>query len=115
MKLFLKVLFTVLFGTIVFTVVSTSIESNLFTEWNFLATIPWMKATLIDFYINTIVIFIWICYRETSIIIKIIWLAALILLGSMAATAYVLIQLFRLSPSESARNAFLITAEYETK
>ncbi|MFA7229625.1 MAG: DUF1475 family protein [Melioribacteraceae bacterium] len=108
MKYFLIALFSTLFVYIVYTVISTSIESNLFKEWNFLASIPWMKATLIDFYINTVVIYVWVSFRENSWTARILWLPGFVLLGSIATTLYVLIQLFKLDENEPVINAFLL-------
>jgi hypothetical protein len=92
----------------VYTVISTSIESNLFKEWDFLASIPWLKATLIDFYINTVVIFVWMAFREKSWLARILWLLGFVLLGSIVTTAYVLVQLFKLDKNEPVINAFLL-------
>jgi hypothetical protein len=108
MKNFLIAVFSILFIYIVYTVISTSIESNLFTEWDFLASIPWMKATLIDFYINTVVIFVWMAFREKSWLARILWLLGFVLLGSIATTFYVLVQLFKLDKTEPVINAFLL-------
>lgn len=109
MKNVLIAIFGLLFIYMIYTIVVTSLESNLFTEWGFLATIPWMTATLIDFYINTIVIFTWIAFREKHLAKSIIWLIALCLLGSVASTLYILIQLFKLKPDEEVSNAFLLS------
>ena len=111
MKNFLIVIFSILFLVIVYTVITTSYESNLFKDWDFLASIPWMKATLVDFYINTVVIFVWLAFRERSWTVRIIWLILFVFLGSMATTMYVLIQLFKLKKDEPVRNAFLISGE----
>ena len=108
MKYLLISIFIVLFVYMVYTTISTSITSNLFAEWNFLASIPWMKATLIDFYINTAVIFTWIAFRENKWPIRILYLILLVSLGSMASTLYVLIQLFKLDNNEPVINAFLM-------
>ncbi|MCX6170229.1 MAG: DUF1475 family protein [Ignavibacteriales bacterium] len=108
MKNFLIAVFSILFIYIVYTVISTSIESNLFKEWDFLASIPWMKATLIDFYINTVVIFVWMAFREKSWLARILWLLGFVLLGSIATTFYVLVQLFKLDKNEPVINAFLL-------
>lgn len=83
-------------------------ESSLFRQWDFLASIPWMKATLIDFYINTIVIFVWVSFREKSWTVRILWLSGFVLLGSIITTLYVLVQLFRLDKDEPVVNAFLL-------
>jgi hypothetical protein len=92
----------------VYTTISTSFASNFFKEWNFLASIPWMKATLIDFYVNTVVIFTWIAFRESKWSLRILYFILLVCLGSMASTLYVLIQLFKLDNNEPVINAFLI-------
>ncbi|MBU1100792.1 MAG: DUF1475 domain-containing protein [Bacteroidetes bacterium] len=107
MKNILITIFGFLFIYIIYTIVATSLESNLFTEWDFLASIPWMQATLIDFYINTIVIAVWVAFKEKHITKTIVWFIAFCLLGSAATTFYVLLQLFKLSADEPVSNAFL--------
>jgi len=89
-----------------YTVISTSIQSNLFKQWDFLGSIPWMQATLWDFYANVTVIFLWVCYKEDSIPLRILWLILLVTLGSIASCAYVLIQLFKLEPGEGLKEFF---------
>lgn len=75
--------------------VVTSLESNLFEEWNALAAIPWMRATLIDFYFNILIISAWVIYRENLSIRSLIWVLSFVLLGSIATAFYVFIQLCR--------------------
>jgi predicted permease len=103
---FLKVFFSVLFVWMCYTVITTSIQSNLFTQWNFLGSIPWMRATLWDFYANVAVIFLWVCYKEKSYLLKFLWLILLVALGSIASCAFVLIQLFRLKTNEGLKELF---------
>ena len=102
----LKVIFSILFVWVCYTVISTSIKSNLFEQWDFLGTIPWMRATLWDFYTNVTFIFVWICFKERSIALKILWLILLVCLGSIATCGYMLIQLFRLKPGEGLPQLF---------
>ncbi len=102
----LKVIFSGLLVWMCYVVISTSLHSNLFEQWNFLGGIAWMRATLWDFYANVTVIFVWVCYKEKSIGLKILWLLLLVCLGSIASCAYVLIQLFRLKPGEGLREFF---------
>jgi len=102
----LKIFFSVLFLWMCYTVISTSLNSNLFKEWHFLGSIPWMRATLWDFYANVIVIYLWIWYKEKTFAPKIIWLILLVALGSIASCAYVLIQLFKLKPGEGLKEFF---------
>lgn len=102
----LKLFFGALFIWMCYVVISTSMSNNLFKEWGFLGSIPWMRATLWDFYANVAVIFFWLCYKEKSIGLKIIWLILLVALGSIASCAYVLIQLFKLKPGEGLKELF---------
>jgi len=102
----LKIIFSLLFVWMCYVVISTSINSNLFTNWDFLGNIPWMQATLWDFYANVFVIFVWVCYKEKTIALKIVWLVLLVTLGSIASCAFVLIQLFRLKPNEGLKELF---------
>jgi hypothetical protein len=97
---FLKVLFTALCAYMIYVVISTSIESNLFKEWSYLGSIPWMRATLFDFYTNTVVLFAWVAYKERNLGIKALWLILFVGLGSIAVTFYVLLQLFKLKRGE---------------
>lgn len=103
---FLKVLFSLLLVWMCYTVISTSINSNLFSQWDFLGSIPWMRATLWDFYTNVTVIFVWLCYKENQLYLKLIWLVLLATLGSIASCAYILIQLFKLKPGEGLKELF---------
>ena len=103
---FLKILFGMVWLWMCYAVISTSIAHNLFSEWNYLGSIAWMRATLWDFYANILVIFVWICFRERNTGLKILWLVLLFCLGSIASCGYVLIQLFRLKKGEGLKELF---------
>lgn len=96
----LKFIFSVILVWISYQVIMTSLESNLFKEWDFLGSIPWMRATLWDFYANLFVIYLWVLYKERSVAVKILWLVLLSCLGSIATCIYMLIQLFKLKEGE---------------
>lgn len=100
----LKIIFLLLLSWITYTVICTSLESNLFTEWDNLGNIPWMRATLWDFYANAFVIYLWILYKERNTGIKLLWLVLLFCLGSIATCVYVLIQLFKLKPGQDIKD-----------
>jgi hypothetical protein len=99
----LKVVGVAVFGWMVYIVVSTSLQSNLIKEWDHLAGIPWMLATLWDFYANALVLYLWICYKERSLGQRIVWLILTFLPGSIATAGYWLIQLFRLKQGEGLK------------
>lgn len=99
----LKIVFIAILVWVTYQVVMTSLESNLFKEWDFLGSIPWMRATLWDFYANLFVIYLWVLYKERSIGIKLLWLVLLFCLGSIGTCVYMLIQLFKLKPDEGVQ------------
>jgi len=99
----LKIFFSLLLLWMCYQVINTSLHSNLFKEWGFLGSIPWMRATLWDFYANVTVIFLWVCYKENNVVFSIIWLILLVALGSIATCAYVLLQLFKLKPNDGLK------------
>ena len=91
----------------VYIVISTSLKSNLFTEWDYLMSIPWMQATLWDFYANMLLIALWVIYKEKKIWKSILWLILFFLLGSIGTILYVLVQLFSLKKEESFETLLL--------
>jgi len=99
----LKVIFSALLVWVTYIVISTSLQSSLFKEWDFLAAIPWMRATLWDFYANIFIITLWMFYKEKVIGLKILWLVLFVCLGSIATCSYILIKLFGLKPNEGIK------------
>ncbi len=97
---FLKIFLSLVWLFMIYIIISTSLSSSLFEEWNFLASIPWMQATLWDFYGNVLLIYLWVLYRERGIPVRVLWATLFFCLGSIATIGYVLIQLFSLRPSE---------------
>lgn len=104
---FLKIVFSCLFAFVCYKVTTTILESNLFEQWDFLGSIPWMRATLIDFYANIFIITLWMMFKEKSIFLKIIWTILFVCLGSIATLLYVLIKLFTLKPGEGVKELLL--------
>jgi hypothetical protein len=67
---------------------------------------PWAWATLYDAYFGFITFFCWLAWRERSLAYKIIWFVLIMLLGNIAMSLYVLIQLFAFKPEESLSALF---------
>lgn len=106
MTRFLIIILSLIWLWMVYIVASTSLKSGLFEQWDFLASIPWMRATLWDFYANVLLIYLYVLWRERNIIPKLLWAVLFFCLGSIATIPYLLIQLFRLKPSESISEIF---------
>ena len=103
---FLQIALLLVWIWMLYIVISTSMESSLFEQWNFLASIPWMRATLWDFYANILIIFLFVLWREKSLFIKFLWAVLFFFLGSIGSIAYVLIQLFSLKEGQALTDIF---------
>mmetsp|Transcript_25682 Transcript_25682/g.64808 ORF Transcript_25682/g.64808 Transcript_25682/m.64808 type:complete len:156 (-) Transcript_25682:179-646(-) len=68
---------------------------------------PWMTATLVDIYIAFLCCYAWIFYKERSWLARGLWLLAVLSTGSIAITAYVVLQLLRLPPGSSVERLLL--------
>ena len=107
----LKFLFAGISIAMIYVTIATFLESNLFEEWNALAQIPWMRATLWDFYFNIAILSAWVLYRETKLWVSILWVLSFIFLGSITTSFYIWLQLMKLKPSQHLQTIFLRRAE----
>jgi hypothetical protein len=72
-------------------------------EWSGLTREPdnaWAIATLLDAYYGFITFYVWVLYKERRWLPRVGWFVAIMALGNMAMSAYVLWQLRKLPPSE---------------
>jgi hypothetical protein len=82
-------------------------------EWGGLTQPPdngWTIATLFDAYFGFVTFYVWVAYKELRWGARIAWLIAILLLGNMAMSVYVLLQLRRLPRNEPI--ATLLTARH---
>ena len=107
MKNSLTFVISVVFAWVVYVVVDTSLESNLIEQWGYLMSIPWMKATLWDFYANIFVLLLWVYYKESNVAMKVLWTVLFISLGSIAVTGYVILQLMKLKAGDGFEKILL--------
>jgi hypothetical protein len=74
-------------------------------NWNGLALAPdryWTTATLMDAYGGFLTFYAWVLFKEPRWLPRIGWFMAIMLLGNMAMSSYVLLQLMRLRPTQRA-------------
>lgn len=100
-----------LFGFIfVFMVIMTARTQMQVSFWDFphwqpqYTSNPWAMATLWDAYFGFITFFVWVCYKQSSTVARMVWFVLIGALGNIAMSAYVLIQLFQLKPDEPVAN-----------
>lgn len=65
---------------------------------------PWMISTLVDFYINDIILAAWVCYKESSWLAAVLWVILLACLGSAATCLYIAVKLYMLPAEESSHD-----------
>ena len=102
-----KTALTILFGTIFLSLLLftayASTQQPLW-QWSGLTQRPdnwWTAATLLDAYCGFLTFYVWVLYKESRTLPRLAWLLGIVLLGNMAMSAYVLLQLRRLRPGES--------------
>jgi hypothetical protein len=74
-------------------------------QWSGLTSGPdryWTIATFMDAYFGFLTFYVWVLFKERRLLPRIAWFAAIMLLGNMAMSAYVLLQLVRLRPEQDA-------------
>jgi MFS family permease len=95
MILFLRLLFTVVIASMLWVTSWASLHQSL-GAFAHSATFrdPWVIATLFDAYWAFITFYVWVAWKEQSIVARVLWFVSIILLGNMAMSAYMLAQLF---------------------
>ncbi len=79
-------------------------------DWQGLVRRPdnwWTIATLVDAYYAFLTFYVWVYYKEGRALPRAGWFIAIMLLGNMAMSAYVLRELHRLRPDEPTSNLLL--------
>jgi hypothetical protein len=73
-------------------------------DWGGLTTPPdnlWTIATLIDAYFGFVTFYVWVLWKETRAVPRTLWFLAIMGLGNIAMSAYVLRQLARFRGGDS--------------
>ncbi len=74
-------------------------------QWGGLTTEPdryWTIATFLDAYFGFITFYVWVVYKEPRWGTRVFWFVAIMALGNIAMSSYMLLQLFRLRPEQNA-------------
>ena len=103
-KTSLKILFSCILLTLLIYTAWASIRQPVL-QWGGLTSGPdryWTIATLMDAYFGFLTFYVWVFFKEARMLPRIAWFIAIMLLGNMAMSAYVLVQLLRLRPEQDA-------------
>jgi hypothetical protein len=99
----LQVLFTAILVSLTTWNVWVSTQQPVW-EWGGLTTPPdhlWTIATLLDAYFGFITFYVWVLWKETRALPRLAWFVAIMLLGNIAISAYVLRLLAKLRRDDS--------------
>jgi uncharacterized protein DUF1475 len=112
MKTFLVALFI---GIVITMLVVTSLASLKRAVWDsgvefHWSTSPWSVATLFDAYFGFLTFYVWVAYKERSSVARVLWFIAIMALGNMAMSAYVLLQLSKLRRGDTLESLLLRTS-----
>lgn len=90
MRRVLFVLFCAIFAAAAAVSVVATLERGVFTAMADLWSDAWFRATLADAYFGFLTFYCWVAYRENSRTGRLVWLLAILSLGNMAMSVYVL-------------------------
>ena len=68
---------------------------------------PWFHATLLDTYFGFLTFYLWVAYKESSWLMRIIWFILIMTLGNIAMAIYALIQLVFWNQQDGAAGLLL--------
>lgn len=103
-KTSLKILFSCIFLALLSYNIWASTRQPVLA-WGGLTTGPdryWTIATFIDAYFGFLTFYVWVFFKETRWLKRVFWFAAIMFLGNIAMSVYVLLQLTRLAPEQEA-------------
>lgn len=105
----LKTLFAVIFLTLLIYNSWASLQQPVW-QWGGLTSGVdryWTIATFLDAYCGFLTFYVWVFYKERSAWKRAAWFVAIMLLGNIAMSAYVLWQLKSLRPEQKASGILL--------
>ena len=92
----LRFVFAAILVFMLFVTSWASLNESILTGGSKVMEIPWGVATLADAYCGFLTFFVWVAYKEVQFFRSLIWLILIFLLGNIAMSLYVLIQIYRL-------------------
>lgn len=102
----LKVIFILILVSMLTVTTQASLKESILMIPPVVTSDPWFIATLYDAYFGFLVVYLWVCYREHSPPLKVLWFILFALLGNIAIAVYALIALFRLKPGQGVDELF---------
>ncbi len=94
-RLRLMLLFAVILVGMLAVTTYASLERAVWAAGSELLSDRWFQATLADAYFGFLTFYVWVAYKEPGLWRRLAWFLLIMLLGNIAMSVYVLIQLAR--------------------
>ena len=101
MRSFLVLLFSTILIAMILITTHASLDRTVSNVGKELLSDRWFQATLCDAYFGFITVYIWVWYRERTFLARSVWFILIMLLGNIAISIYVLIQIWLLPGNAS--------------
>lgn len=107
MIIFLRILFSVILITMITVTVIAAMQESILAIPPAVTSDPWFAATLYDAYFGFYTFYLWVFYRETSSLAKLLWFISITLLGNIAISSYMLLALSKLKKNDGLEKLLL--------
>jgi len=97
----LKGVFALILIAMLSVTITATIDQNIFEAVGNMWPNWWFKATLADAYFGFLTFFVWVAYKELLLWRKLLWFASIMLLGNLAISAYMLLELYKLQVGDT--------------
>lgn len=76
-------------------IIFSLLTGDFFEQGSILMGLVWGQMSLVDLYVGFALVYVWIFYKETKLIPRMIWAILLFVTGSLATALYILIESYR--------------------
>jgi hypothetical protein len=97
----LKALFALILLGMLAVIITASIDQSMFEAVGKMWPNWWFKAALADAYLGFLTFFVWVAYKELHLWRKLVWFASIMLLGNVAISVYMLLELSKLKVGDT--------------
>jgi len=107
MKTFLIAVCCSVLAIMLYVTISASLHQDLISATRQLWPDPWFRATLADAYCGFLFFWLWVAWREQSVVRGALWFVLIMILGNLAMAGYVLLQLKAMRPGDGFETLLL--------
>lgn len=104
---FLILLFTLILLAMLIGSVRASLDRGITEIGSELLADRWFQVTLLDAYSGFITFYVWVAYKESTLVSRLLWFVLIMGLGNIAMSVYMLVHLVRL-PSDAPMSTLLL-------